>query len=102
MESQQVVKDKKTLQNIQLVKGEFTPSEASDVIRALIDQKINFHKIQRMQLWEGSHDGEMGPLNGRIEELQEEKKNAKKFIAKMRGLGRNIKIDGVLKITDAE
>ena len=39
---------------INLVDGTFTPSEAHDVIQALIDQKINFHKFainSRIWVW---------------------------------------------------
>ncbi|WP_299164368.1 hypothetical protein [uncultured Eudoraea sp.] len=102
METKELVQTEKTTQKIQLIKGEFTPSEASDVIIALIDEKINFHKIQRLQLWEGNHKYETNQLDGRINELREEKRIAKEFISNTRGLGRNLKINGVLQITVAE
>ncbi len=89
-------------QNIQLVKGEFTPSQASDVIMSLINQKINFHKIEGLQLWERNHKYDQEPLNNRIKELEEEKKIAADFISKMRDEGKNLKITGVLKMTAVE
>ncbi len=102
METKELVKTEKTVQKIELVKGEFTPSEASDVVSALIDEKINFHKIQRLQFWEGNHRGETKHLDGRIAELQEEKRIAKEFIQNTRNLGKNLVIDGVLKISVSE
>lgn len=51
---------------IQLVDGTFTPTEASDVINALIDEKINFHKIQRLKIYEGNHQGKTNLLDNRI------------------------------------
>ena len=46
MENKNSTKTKTTELKVQLVKGEFTSSEAYDVILSLIDEKINFHKIQ--------------------------------------------------------
>ena len=99
METKELVRVEKTKEKIQLVKGEFTPSEASDIIMALIDEKINFHKIQRLQLWEGNHKCETNQLDGRIAELQDEKRITREFIANIRSLGRNLKINGTLEIT---
>lgn len=91
-----------TKQKIQLVKGEFTPSEAYDVIMSLIDEKINFHKLQRLQLWEGNHLGKTDQLDNRIKELLEEKQTTKEFLARTRERGKNYVINGVLQINLAE
>ena len=89
----------KTKQNIQLVDGEFTPSEASDVIMSLIDQKINFHKLQRLALCEGYYGADTEYPDGRIGELAVEKDIAREFIAQVRHQGKKLKINGVLQIT---
>ena len=89
----------KTKQNIQLVDGEFTPSEASDVIMSLIDQKINFHKLQRLALCEGFYGADTEYPDGRIGELEEERDIAKDFISQVRYQGKKLKINGVLEIT---
>lgn len=102
METKELVKIEKQNQKIQLVKGEFTPSETSDIIIALINQKINFHKLQRLQLWEGNHECETDQLDNRIKELQKEKQIAREFIDKTRNLGQNLKINGILEITVAD
>jgi hypothetical protein len=102
MKTQELVIENTKKQKIQLVKGEFTPSEALDIIRSLIDEKINFHKIQRLQLWEGSHSCNTDQLDGRIQELEKEKQVAKEFIAGMRAQGKKLSINGVLEIKIAE
>ena len=89
----------KTKQNIQLVDGEFTPSEASDVIISLIDQKINFHKLQRLALCEGYYGADTEYPDSRIGELQAEKEIAREFISEVRYQGKKLKINGVLEIT---
>lgn len=102
METVETKKTAKKTQKIQLVKGEFTASEVSDVVCALIDEKINFHKIQRLQIWEGSHRSKTGHLDGRIKELQEERKLVKKFVMANRDIAHKFKIHGTLEITVAD
>lgn len=87
------------LQKVQLVEGKFTPSEASDIITALIDEKINFHKVQRLSVCEGDECAETPKVNQRILELQEEKKKARAFIQEARKEGMNVRINGILEIT---
>ncbi|MEJ2583713.1 MAG: hypothetical protein P8Z38_01290 [Robiginitalea sp.] len=99
METIEKVDSKKATQQIELVKGTFSPSEASDIICALLDEKINFHKLQRLKLWEGNHGCQTGQLDGRIGELEKEKQIAREFISKIRQSGRELKITGTLEIT---
>jgi len=86
------------IQKVQLVEGEFTPSEAQDVVCALINEKINFHKIQRLCLFEGDENADVKYPSGRIAELFEERKTAKAFIKMARERGCSIKINGTLEI----
>lgn len=102
MELQKTASIETQEKQIQLVKGEFTPSEASDVIMALINQKINYHKLKGLQLWEKSHERDQEPINNRIKELQKEKQIATDFILKMIKEGKNLHINGTIEITTAE
>jgi hypothetical protein len=68
----------------------------------LIDEKINFHKIQRLQIWEGNHKSKTDHLDGRIKELEKEIVIAREFINKARSLGQNLKINGILEINVVE
>lgn len=102
METQELVENVKTNQKVQLVKGNFTPSEAYDVIISMIDKKINFHKVKRLQNWEENHGCEMSQVDCRIKELQEEKRIVKEFISNTRAQGCNLKINGVLEISVTE
>ena len=99
METKDLAITTKNKQKIQLVNGAFTPSEASEVIIALIDEKINFHKVKKIQLWEGNHNCETSQLDSRIRELQEEKRKVTEFIAHTKDLGRNLKVNGFLEMT---
>ena len=87
------------IQKVQLVEGTFSPSEASDIITALIGEKINFHKLQRLSLTEGSSLANCSYADGRIKELLEEKKIAKEFLKLARNEKMNVKINGTLEIS---
>ncbi|WP_298924188.1 hypothetical protein [uncultured Allomuricauda sp.] len=88
-----------TKQKIQLVDGSFTPSEACDVITSLLDQKINFHKLQRLSWSEGDRDVNTKYPDERIAELEREKVIANEFINSLRSEGKRLRIDGILKIS---
>ena len=90
--------EQKTDQQIRLVDGEFTPAEAGDIINALLDQKINFHKLQRLTIWEGNVNGNCSFPNTRIEELEREKEIAREFFKMARENGSMLKIKGNLEI----
>lgn len=102
METKNFTPTEKIIQKVELVKGEFTPSEASHIITNLIDEKINFHKVQRLQIWEGNHQCKTDRLDGRIQELEKEKEFAREFIKSIRGLGQNLQMNGTLEITIAK
>jgi hypothetical protein len=87
------------MQKIQLVEGKFTPSEANDVVTALINEKINFHKIQRLCIKEGNEAANCHYPNERIRELITEKRIAKDFIKEARRQGYDVHINGTLEIT---
>jgi hypothetical protein len=98
METNGFIKNDKITQKIQLVKGEFTPSEALVVLMSLIDEKINFHHKQRFQNWEQNHKNDSGEQEVRVKELENQKQIAKAFITDAGYLNKNIVINGVLEI----
>ena len=102
METMELEAVKKLEQTIRLVDGTFTTSEASFIVQALLDEKINFHKLQRLSTLEGNSDTKTSYDDGRIHELQNEKIMAKEFFSKIREQGLQLQIKGSLEITVAE
>jgi len=92
---------KKTEQTIRLVDGEFTASEASFIVQALLDEKINFHKLQRLSMLEGDTNCNTSFDTDRIDELKNEKIISKEFFSQIRKQNLRLKITGNLKITIA-
>ncbi|GAA3521847.1 hypothetical protein GCM10022393_40360 [Aquimarina addita] len=86
-------------QKINLIDGSFTPSEAADVINSLLQEKINFHKLQRLSLIEGNTDDECIYDSDRIAELIAEQNTAKEFFKKARLEGRKITMNSTINIT---
>lgn len=86
------------LKKVKLVDGEFTPTQASDIINALIDQKINYHKIENLQHWEQDHNSDPKPYMLRIQELEEEKKAIDSYISEIKKEGKKLSISGILTV----
>ena len=84
---------------IQLVDGVFNPSEANDVVNALLGEKINHHKLQSLSMRIGDDHAETEYHDARIEELEEEKETLKRYIAEARSRGYQVRIDGTLKFS---
>jgi hypothetical protein len=101
MQTQELELVKKVKQDIRLVEGEFTPSEAMHIIRTLLNEKINFHKLQRLTVLEGDCNSQTSYADNRIQELENEKEIAKEFISKMRKEGIKLRINSTIEITAA-
>lgn len=84
---------------IQLVDGVFNPSEANDVVNALIGEKINHHKLQCLSMRIGNDHADTEFHESRIEELENEKETLKRYIAEARAKGYQVRIDGMLKFS---
>ncbi|MFC5047015.1 hypothetical protein ACFSTE_11190 [Aquimarina hainanensis] len=90
------------MDKIQLVDNTFTPSEASDVVNALIKEKINFHKLHRLSMHEGNQHIDSSYDDERIAQLLKEKEAFKAVFKEAMTTGKRVEINGTLtiKITD--
>ncbi|RMB63286.1 hypothetical protein EAX61_02530 [Dokdonia sinensis] len=87
-----------TDQKINLIDGLFTATEAGDVLHAMLDKKINFHKLQRLTRTEGNMDDACEYDNGRILELIDEKGKLKDFLSSIRAEGCKLEINSTINI----
>lgn len=101
MEDKKEINQENSL-HVQLVKGDFLPEKAIEIMIALLDQKINYHKIEGIQLWEKDHKNDQEPINNRIKELEKEKKKAINFLSKMKSSEKKIQINGMLSMRLAD
>ncbi|WP_299552488.1 hypothetical protein [Seonamhaeicola sp.] len=87
-------------QNIDLIDGTFNASDAADIINAVLDVKINYHKLKRLSITEGNVYDLCEYDNGRINELIQAKENAKLFFNKVRHSGKKLRINGLITIEE--
>lgn len=100
METSLETKSTETLnQKIKLINGNFTSSEAKDILNGLLDIKINFHKLQRLSRTEGNMNDSCEFDTGRIIELIDSKQNLKPFLTDVRINGKKLKIESTITIT---
>lgn len=88
-----------TDQKINLIDGLFTATEAGDILHAMLDKKINFHKLQRLSRTEGNEGDPCEYDSGRIIELIDEKVKLKEFLSSIRGQGLKLDIQSTINIT---
>lgn len=87
------------IQKVQLIEGTFTPSEASDIVTALISEKINFHKLKSLSIREGNENEDCEYSHNRIKELEDERMIAREFMKIASKEGYNLKISGTIEIS---
>jgi hypothetical protein len=84
---------------INLIEGNFTPSEAADLINELVDVKLNFHTLHRLSLTERDRNDACEFDNSRIEELKADKKLNQQFFKDIKQQGKKLQIKSVIEIT---
>jgi|AntRauTorckE6833_2_1112554.scaffolds.fasta_scaffold156005_2 hypothetical protein len=84
-------------EEINLIKGEFTPIEAQEIINHIIDKKIQFHNIKNFsdQIRFGKVDEDRLE---RIKELEESKKDFQKTILGAIDEGKKMRIKSIVEI----
>ena len=72
--------------------GEFTPSELKGLALSMIDEKINFYKLQHLKQWIGNHMTSSDSFTFKIEDLQNQKNNLIDVVEKAAQAGKNIHV----------
>ncbi|WP_010181839.1 hypothetical protein [Aquimarina agarilytica] len=98
METELLNNPLKISQKINLIDGVFTPQEASDVLMALIDEKINYHKIKILSITEGDLNNECAYDVTRIDKLKEEKQLTKDFLRLAKATNEHLEINATIEI----
>lgn len=85
-------------QSINLIDGSFSPSDAKDIVVALLNEKINYHKIKRLSITEGNLEDDCLYDSTRIDQLLEAKQKAINFFHELQGTNTFLEIDSTLTI----
>jgi hypothetical protein len=93
------IKEIEMQQQLKLIDGKFTKSEALDIVNSVVDVKVNFHKLQRWSINEGNIKDECTYDNTRILELIADKMSCKEFLSSFSGSDASIKITSTIHIS---
>lgn len=88
------------IENIELIKGTFTPREAREILVELLNSKINFHNLKN---W-SSHERAGKPdahSEQRLAYLNESRKKVETFFAEHINEEKNVTINSNIEITIA-
>ncbi len=99
METLSALKTETTQQQIKLIEGKFTASEAAGIINDVLQVKINFHKLNRLSINEADMSNACEFDNGRIHELYQAQEDAREFLNEMRQQGKKLTITSTINIT---
>ncbi|MFT4758174.1 MAG: hypothetical protein ACI9XO_001575 [Paraglaciecola sp.] len=91
-----------TIQKVKLVNGNFSPSEASDAMRNLIQGAINFNKTNRLKLLIEDEGQDTSSLCGNIDSLCGCEETANNIIAEARKSGQKVAVKAFLKVSIVE
>ncbi len=84
------------IREIQLISGEFEPSEAADVLLSLINDKMRHHTVKLLKLVDRSDD--YIPSKQRIEELKTAKRTVIDAVLEANRKGLLLEIEGSILI----
>jgi len=88
----------KNTQKINLIDGFFSATEAKDVLIALLNEKINFHKVKRLSITEGDLKDDCCYDSSRIDQLIKEKQIAIDFFNQVKSAGATLEINSTIEI----
>lgn len=86
------------IQDVKLIEGQFTPAEAREVVISFLEEKINFHKRRKLNLWMRDKDANTERHDKRIAELLVEKKKMEELLAEAEAEGKKLHLSGTLDI----
>lgn len=83
-------------EKFELIKGNYTPSEAADVLLSLLNDKIKFHSLKMMNLKD--EDIDVSASEKRYEELKSFKRVVEKMVMAAHHNYMNVKINGTIEL----
>lgn len=98
METKTVTLQTAQAHKVGLIKGDFSPEEAREILESLINQKIKFNEVRKFQRWTNDHNADSSDLDNRIAELKTERNDLLKFMEALIGSGKTISINGEVNI----
>ena len=83
--------------NFKLVKGNFSPEEAKEVLFKLIQSKISYHQLEAFSISERTSSN-VAHIEKRVYELTDTRNNLEEIIALAKKENKKLKVDGTITI----
>lgn len=80
------------MQKVQVINGSFKPSEARDIISKMIDDQINFYKLQNLSHWIQDCNLSQDLLDEKIAKLQHRKQELNEIIKVAQAGGEKVRL----------
>ena len=87
------------IQEVKILNGTYPPSEARQLICSVIDNQINFYKLQHLSHWERNHKTGRDFLDQKVEELTNKRCELMEIIKQARLEGRQVTFGGCIELT---
>ena len=84
-------------ENIELIKGHFSPAEAADVLLSLINEKIKYHQVRSLNLREEPLGKKMDSEE-RISALKSAKNTIEQLVLRAHKNGKILSVNGTICI----
>ena len=86
------------IRDLKLIEGTFSPSSTSDLLKSFINEKIKYHKVNRLMLTEANHNDDTSYDNSRINELKKDLLELEETIQFARANKKKFKLKSMIKI----
>ena len=87
-----------TTEKVSLIDGTFSARDARQLLNALLDIKINYHKLKRLSILEGNDQDACIYDSSRIDTLIAQKEELRALFSEMNMEGKTLKIKGDITI----
>ena len=87
-----------TTEKVSLIEGTFSARDARQLLNALLDIKINYHKLKRLSILEGNDQDACIYDSSRIDTLIAQKEELRALFSEMNMEGKTLKIKGDITI----
>ena len=86
------------MKKMQFVDGEFSPSEAKDIVCKIIDDQSNFFKLQHLSHWIGDCNTEYNSFIDNSKRLNDQKCELTDIINEAKARGCKVRLQGEFKV----
>ena len=86
------------MQKLQLIDGVFSPSEASSMVKSLIKEQVNHHKLKQLSRWEADHSSDLNFEEHQVKVLLQENEHFRALCETARLEGKHLQVSGAINV----